>query len=192
MNKINRADPETVIPPGRLTVKIKGKNIPRYQSEQAAGCDLHASTARTIIVPPGGFATVRTGISIELPAGYEAQVRPRSGLARNHGIGVLNAPGTIDPDYRGEIMVILFNIGSKPFPVHDRDRIAQLVFSRVERPRLRTVTRLRKTRRGAGGFGSSGIGPALSKKSPKTTGKQTRSIEHSLNRGTGRGKESAG
>lgn len=139
-----------------LIVRIKGKNIPRYQSEQAAGCDLHASTAHPIIVPPGGFATVRTGISIELPAGYEAQVRPRSGLARNHGIGVLNAPGTIDPDYRGEIMVILFNIGSRPFPVHDRDRIAQLVFNRVERPRLRTVTRLRKTRRGAGGFGSTG------------------------------------
>jgi len=140
-----------------LVVRITGKNIPAYQSEHAAGCDLHACTDRVITVPSGGFATVPTGISIELPAGYEAQVRPRSGLARNHGIGVLNAPGTVDADYRGEIMVILFNIGPEPFRIHDQDRIAQLVFTRVVRTRFVAVPRLRQTARGASGFGSSGI-----------------------------------
>jgi dUTP pyrophosphatase len=192
MNRIPRGSYRAAIPPGRPTVKIKGKNIPRYQSEHAAGCDLHASTVQTIIVPPGGFATVRTGISIELPVGYEAQVRPRSGLARNHGVGVLNAPGTIDTDYRGEIMVILFNISPKPFLIHDQDRIAQLVFSRVERPYLRTVTRLRKTRRGAGGFGSSGIGPTPSKKSRVDARNQAGSNKRSLNRATNCRKEGAG
>jgi len=140
-----------------MKVKITGKLIPRYQSELASGCDLYADIKKPLTIPSGGFCTVPTGIRIEIPAGYEAQVRPRSGLARKHGIGVLNAPGTIDADYRGEIMVILYNFGQEPFPIRCRDRIAQLVFCPVQQADFRIVKRLRRTRRGQGGFGHSGI-----------------------------------
>jgi dUTP pyrophosphatase len=139
-----------------MKVNITGKLIPRYQSELASGCDLYADIKRSVSIPPGGFYTVSTGIRIEIPVGYEAQVRPRSGLAKKNGLGILNAPGTIDADYRGEIMVILFNFGREPFTIRRRDRIAQLVFCPVEQADFRVVKRLRRTRRGRGGFGHSG------------------------------------
>jgi dUTP pyrophosphatase len=139
-----------------MKIKIKGRLIPRYQSELASGCDLYADIKRPVVISPGGFYTVPTGIRIEIPAGYEAQVRPRSGLAMKNGLGVLNAPGTIDADYRGEIMVILFNFSREPFTIRRRDRIAQLVFCPVEQAVFKTVKRLRRTKRGHGGFGHSG------------------------------------
>ena len=140
-----------------LKVKIRGKLIPRYQSAFASGCDLYANVRRPLTIGPSGFATVPTGIRIEIPPGYEAQVRPRSGLARDHGIGVLNSPGTIDADYRGEVKVILFNFGKKPFTINRGDRIAQLVFIRIEQAEFRVAKRLSRTRRGRGGFGHSGL-----------------------------------
>ena len=130
--------------------------VPQYQSTLAAGCDLYAAIRKEVIILPQGFTTIPTGIRVEIPVGYEAQVRPRSGLAKKYGVGVLNAPGTIDADYRGEIKVILFNQGAKPFKVKARDRIAQLVFKRVERARFVRVKRLRRTKRQNGGLGHTG------------------------------------
>jgi dUTP pyrophosphatase len=120
-----------------------------------AGLDLHAATAMTI--PPGGWATVPTGIVIELPEGTEAQVRPRSGLAARHGVTVLNAPGTIDEGYRGEVGVILINHGSAPFEVTPGARIAQLVVQRRLAIQVVEVADVSGTARGAGGFGSTGV-----------------------------------
>lgn len=139
-----------------IVVRIKGKLIPRYQSEHAAGCDIHACISDEVVIQPQAYCTIPTGISVEIPQGYEAQVRPRSGLAAEHGIGILNAPGTIDADYRGEIKVILFNFGQKPFTVRDNDRIAQLVFHRVERATFERVQNLQRTDRQDGGFGHTG------------------------------------
>jgi dUTP pyrophosphatase len=118
----------------------------------AAGYDLRAAVGAALIVEPGRLQLVPTGLRLEIPPGYEAQVRPRSGLALRHGIGVLNSPGTIDSDYRGEIQVLLFNFGEQPFRVARGDRIAQLVFARVYHPRFEP-RRLGDTQRGAGGFG---------------------------------------
>lgn len=131
--------------------------VPRYQSPLASGCDLYADIKRSLTVAAGSVAVVPTGIRIEIPPGYEAQVRPRSGLARDYGIGVMNTPGTIDADYRGEIKVILFNFSTKPFTIRRRDRIAQLVFSPVVQAEFKVVRRLGRTRRGQGGFGHSGL-----------------------------------
>ena len=132
--------------------------LPDYQSLQAAGIDLLAATPsdQPVVIPPGERASIPTGIAIALPPGTEAQVRPRSGLARQHGVTVLNAPGTIDADYRGEIQVILINHGSEPFRVERGARIAQLVIAHVARAQLREVESLDDTARGAGGFGSTG------------------------------------
>ena len=141
----------------RLVVKIKGDLVPKYQSEGAAGCDLYAAIKRSVIIKAHDFCMIPTGIRVEIPDGYEAQVRPRSGLAKEYGIGVLNAPGTIDADYRGEIKVILFNYSDKPFTVKRRDRIAQLVFSKVLRARFVRTRRLRRTRRQSGGLGHTGL-----------------------------------
>ena len=140
----------------KIVVKITGALVPEYQSEQAAGCDLHACIAEDIVINPQEYRTVPTGIRVEIPEGYEAQVRPRSGLASAHGIGILNAPGTIDADYRGEIKVILFNFGKTPFRIKSRDRIAQLVFSKVEHASFEIVEDLERTRRQEGGFGHTG------------------------------------
>jgi len=140
----------------KIKVRIKGKFIPQYQSEQAAGCDLFADIDQAMTLMPGDFRAIPTGIEIEIPDGYEAQVRPRSGLAKNYGIGIMNAPGTIDADYRGEIKVVLFNFGKKPFKINRRDRIAQLIFSSVARAKFQPVKRLRSTKRGSGGFGHTG------------------------------------
>jgi dUTP pyrophosphatase len=131
--------------------------LPRYETEQAAGLDLMAAVDGDVVLAPGGFAKVATGICIALPAGYEAQVRPRSGLAARHGVTLLNSPGTVDADYRGEIGVILINHGSQPFTVTRGMRIAQLIVAPVSRAVWRECRELPESRRGAGGFGSTGL-----------------------------------
>ena len=133
-----------------------GLELPAYQSEQAAGMDLLAAVDEDVLVAPGARALVPTGIAIELPSGFEAQVRPRSGLAARHGVTVLNTPGTVDADYRGEIKVILINLGDQPFTVARGDRIAQMVVHAVTRIAWTEVGDLSETARGDGGFGSSG------------------------------------
>jgi dUTP pyrophosphatase len=135
-----------------------GLALPAYQSAYAAGLDLLAAVpeATPMIIAPGKHAPVPTGLSIALPPGYEAQVRPRSGLAAKHGVTVLNAPGTIDADYRGEISVLLINHGDAPFPVRRGERIAQMVIAQVTRAELVPAVSLSATDRGAGGFGSTG------------------------------------
>lgn len=139
-----------------ITVKVVGEFIPEYQTRHAAGCDLCASIDGTMAIEPQSYTVVPTGIRVEIPPGYEAQVRPRSGLAARHGIGVLNGPGTIDSDYRGEIKVILFNFSRKPFTIKRGDRIAQLVFNAVVRVDFDVVTSLDPTARDQGGFGHTG------------------------------------
>ena len=135
-----------------------GLALPAYQTAQAAGLDLLAAVPQDapLVLESGTYALVPTALTIALPAGYEAQVRPRSGLAAKHGVTVLNAPGTIDADYRGEIGVLLINHGATPFTVKRGERIAQMVIAAVARAELVTVTALGDTDRGAGGFGSTG------------------------------------
>jgi dUTP pyrophosphatase len=132
--------------------------LPAYQSAQAAGLDLLAAVPADapIVLAPGAWASIPTGVAIALPAGAEAQVRPRSGLAARHGVTVLNSPGTVDADYRGEVAVILINHGHEPFSVTRGMRIAQLVVASVAHVTLREVTSLDQTGRGSGGFGSTG------------------------------------
>ena len=130
--------------------------MPRYASEDAAGLDLLAAVIEPIELEPGARMLIPTGISIALPRGYEAQVRPRSGLALKHGIGLLNSPGTIDADYRGEIGVILINLGDAPFAIARGDRIAQLVVAPVTRLAWVESENLADSARGKGGFGSTG------------------------------------
>ena len=134
--------------------------LPAYQTAQAAGLDLHAAVApqAPLVIAPGRWAAVPTGIALALPAGTEAQVRPRSGLAARHGVTVLNAPGTIDGDYRGEVQVLLINLGPEAFTIRRGDRIAQLVLAPVMRAVLFEAESLDDTTRGAGGFGSTGSG----------------------------------
>ena len=136
----------------------KGLALPAYQTAHAAGLDLLAAVPEDapLVLAPGTHAMVPTGLTIALPEGFEAQVRPRSGLAARHGVTVLNAPGTIDADYRGEVQVILVNFGSESFAVTRGMRIAQLVVAPVARARLREVAALDATPRGDGGFGSTG------------------------------------
>ncbi|MBW8902411.1 MAG: dUTP diphosphatase [Bradyrhizobium sp.] len=135
-----------------------GLALPAYQSDHAAGLDLLAAVPEDapVILSPGHRALVPTGISLALPPGYEAQVRPRSGLASKHGVTVLNAPGTIDADYRGEIGVLLINHGDAPFAVRRGERIAQMVIAPVIRAELVAAVSLSATERGGGGFGSTG------------------------------------
>lgn len=133
--------------------------IPRYETRGAAGMDLAACLSTSITVEPGGFARVPTGLRIALPAGHEGQVRPRSGLAARHGVTVLNAPGTIDEDYRGEVQVLLVNHGPEPFTIAHGDRIAQLIVAPVIRADIEPVgdeAALGETKRGGRGFGSTG------------------------------------
>lgn len=132
--------------------------LPAYQSEDAAGLDLVAAIAAgsKLVLAPGARALVPTGLALQLPRGYEAQVRPRSGLALKHGVTVLNAPGTIDADYRGEVSVLLINHGEAPFEIERGARIAQLVVAPVSRVALTPTFALDRTGRGAGGFGSTG------------------------------------
>ena len=161
-----------------LAIKIvrlphgRGLPLPAYQSDGAAGMDLLAAVEKEtpLTLAPGGRALVPTGIVLELPKGCEGQVRPRSGLALRHGITVLNSPGTIDCDYRGEVGVLLVNLGREPVVIRRGERIAQLVVQRVERAQLALSERIAETRRGAGGFGSTGT-----KGSAKQTGSRAAS-----------------
>jgi len=133
-----------------------GVSLPAYQTDGSAGMDLSADVDGEIVIPPMGRAKIPTGIALSMPPGVEGQIRPRSGLAILHGVTCLNAPGTIDSDYRGEVCVILANFGEGPFPVRRGDRIAQIVFSRTLRARLEVVEDLEETPRGDGGFGHTG------------------------------------
>jgi dUTP pyrophosphatase len=135
----------------------EGLPLPAYESDSAAGMDLRAAIAGPLTIPPGQRVLVPTGIRIALPVGTEAQVRPRSGLAIKHGIGLVNAPGTIDADYRGEIRVILINHGDKDFLIERGDRIAQLVIAPVLRASWKEAASLDDTERGEGGFGHTGM-----------------------------------
>ncbi len=130
--------------------------LPSYATPLSAGMDLRANLDAPVILQPLERRLIPTGLRMALPAGYEAQVRPRSGLALKHGIGVLNSPGTIDADYRGEVGVILVNMSSEPFVVNDGERIAQMVIARHEQPALVEVSALDATERGEGGFGHTG------------------------------------
>jgi dUTP pyrophosphatase len=136
----------------------EGLALPAYQSAHAAGLDLLAAVPEDapLILAPGKHALVPTGLTIALPPDYEAQVRPRSGLASKHGVTVLNAPGTVDADYRGEICVLLINHGDAPFPIRRGERIAQMVIASVVRAELVPAASLSATKRGGGGFGSTG------------------------------------
>jgi dUTP pyrophosphatase len=130
--------------------------LPAYQTEGAAGMDLHAALTEPIVVPPLGRVRVPTGLALAIPPNFEGQVRPRSGLAAKTGLTVLNAPGTIDSDYRGEVQVLLVNLGGEPATIAPLDRIAQLVVAPVARAELVVVDALSETARGAGGYGSTG------------------------------------
>jgi dUTP pyrophosphatase len=136
-----------------------GLELPRYETSGAAGLDLRAAVpeGKPIVLRPGGRTAVPTGLTIELPLDLEGQVRPRSGLALNRGVTVLNAPGTIDADYRGEVRVILINLGSEPVTIARGDRIAQLVIAPLARASLVAVDALTTTARDSGGFGSTGV-----------------------------------
>jgi dUTP pyrophosphatase len=136
----------------------EGLALPTYQTAHAAGLDLLAAVPddAPLVLAPGRHALVPTGLAVALPSGFEAQVRPRSGLAAKHGVTVLNAPGTVDADYRGEIGVLLINHGDSPFTIRRGDRIAQMVIARAARAELHAVAVLPETDRGSGGFGSTG------------------------------------
>lgn len=143
-----------------MKIKIINRSehpLPSYESIASAGMDLRANVSEPSTLQPLQRAVVKTGLFIELPIGYEAQVRPRSGLAAKKGISVLNAPGTIDADYRGEIGVILVNLSNEPFTIENGERIAQLVIAKHERAVWEEVEELSETERGSGGFGSTGV-----------------------------------
>lgn len=145
----------------RIEVKVlrrPGLRLPEYATPGAAGMDIYASLPDgPVTLKPGERTLVPTGIAMQLPHGFECQIRPRSGLAINRGITVLNTPGTVDSDYRGEIKVILANLGSEPFVIADGERIAQMVIARYERVDWREVERLDETKRGDGAFGHTGL-----------------------------------
>lgn len=143
-----------------MKVKIVKNNpfkLPEYETKGSAGVDLQAYVENSVVLKPMERALIPTGIFIELPVGYEAQVRARSGLAIKHGISLVNGIGTIDSDYRGEIKVILINLGDKDFTINNGDRIAQMVFIKHEQANFELVEQLEDTERGAGGFGHTGV-----------------------------------
>jgi dUTP pyrophosphatase len=143
-----------------MKIKLVNKShhpLPQYETQASAGVDLRAFVPNSIVLKPMERALIPTGLYLELPIGVEAQVRSRSGLALKKGISVLNAPGTVDADYRGEVGVILINLSQEDFTINDGDRIAQLVLARHERATFELVETLSETQRGAGGFGSTGI-----------------------------------
>lgn len=146
----------------------KGLLLPAYQTDGSAGLDLQAAVdeSKPVVLKPGARALVPTGLQLELPRGMEAQIRPRSGLAIKHGVTVLNSPGTIDSDYRGEVQIILINLGMEPFEIRRGERIAQLVVSAHAQIALVAATGLSSTARGAGGFGSTGKAPSAVKSKP--------------------------
>ena len=143
-----------------MNIKIINKSshdLPNYETNASAGMDIRANISEPITLKPLGRTIVKTGLFIELPIGYEAQVRPRSGLAAKKGVTVLNSPGTIDADYRGEIGVILVNLSSEDFVIENGERIAQIIIAKHERATWEQVTALSETTRGEGGFGSTGV-----------------------------------
>jgi dUTP pyrophosphatase len=146
-----------------VIVKVKRSDsnpdlpLPSYQSDGSSGLDLQAAISEEITLQPGDIRLIRTGLSISLPKGYEAQIRPRSGLALQHGLGLVNSPGTIDSDYRGEVCVIAINWGKEPLTIKRGDRIAQVIISRVSRAIIEEAQELDPTERGEGGFGHSGL-----------------------------------
>lgn len=131
--------------------------LPCYMTPQSAGMDICAAVEKEIVIETGEIALVPTGFAMAIPGGYEAQIRPRSGLAVKHGIGLINSPGTIDADYRGEVMIAVINLGKKDYTIHRGDRIAQMVIKRVYQARLQVVERLDETIRNDGGFGHTGL-----------------------------------
>lgn len=147
----------------RVRVNIRRKEgckdlpLPRYMSEGASGVDLYAAVETELMLEPQQIRAIPSGIFVEVPTGYEAQVRARSGLALKNGLAVVNAPGTIDSDYRGEICIILCNLGKEPFNIQRGMRIAQLVFQPVVRAELEEIEELQKTKRNEGGFGHTGV-----------------------------------
>jgi len=159
---MNTSPRPTVHPGIHPTIHIQtlenghGIELPFYATTHAAGADLRAAIEADIIIEPGTHALIKTGFAMALPNNYEAQIRPRSGLALKHGITVLNAPGTIDADYRGEIGIILINHGNAPFRIQRGDRIAQMIIAPFVQAHFKTVDALSETDRGTGGFGSSG------------------------------------
>ena len=140
----------------RISKEFKDIPLPEYATEGSAGMDIRAAISEPVIVKMGEIVIVPTNLSVEIPQGYEIQVRPRSGLAAKHGIGILNSPGTIDSDYRGEIKIILINFGKEDFTVLKGERVAQLIVSRVFRADLIEEKSLNKSKRGTGGFGHTG------------------------------------
>ncbi len=140
-----------------LIVNKSGNPMPAYATDGSAGMDLRANIGEDVVINPLGRAIVPTGIFMALPVGYEAQIRPRSGLAAKSGVTVLNSPGTIDSDYRGEVCAILVNLSDSPFTIHNGDRICQMVIAKYEKAEIEEVATLDDTERGAGGFGHTGV-----------------------------------
>lgn len=147
----------------KIPIKIKRLDetadlpLPSYESEGSSGMDLRASVTEPVLLNPGEIRLIPTGLAISVPHGYEAQIRPRSGLALKHGIGMVNSPGTIDSDYRGEIGIIVVNWGKKPFTIRRGDRVAQMIITKVYKADIMEVGVLESTERGEGGFGHSGV-----------------------------------
>ncbi len=139
------------------TVNVSSNNLPHYATIGSAGLDLRANIQEVIVLKPLERRLIPTGIFLEIPNGYEVQVRPRSGLAFKNGITCLNSPGTIDSDYRGEINVLLINLSNEPFAINNSDRIAQMIVAKVEKAELILVQQLNETERNAGGFGHTGV-----------------------------------
>lgn len=146
-----------------IDLKIKRLNnnydlpLPAYETEGSSGLDLRAAVTEPVTLKPGEIRLIPTGIAVNIPSGYEGQIRPRSGLALKHGIGMVNSPGTIDSDYRGEIGIVAINYSDKPYTIRRGDRIAQMVLTRVYRGDICEVEELDSTERGEGGFGHSGV-----------------------------------
>lgn len=138
-------------------INLSSNPLPEYQTAQAVGLDVRANISEVITLGPLERVMVPTGLYFQIPEGYEIQVRPRSGLAAKHGITVINTPGTIDPDYRGELKVLLVNLSNEPFALQPGERVAQLIFARYERLAWEEAVELDATERGAGGFGSTGL-----------------------------------
>ena len=132
-------------------------DLPRYMTPHSAGMDICAAVEQPTALKPGEIILVPSGFAISLPTGFEAQIRPRSGLAVKHGIGIINSPGTIDADYRGEVKIALINFGKAPYVIHRGDRIAQMVINQVCQARFKVVETLEETKRNSGGFGHTGI-----------------------------------
>ena len=140
----------------RISDEYSDIQLPHYATEGSSGMDIRAALKEPEILKPGEVKLISTNLSIEIPFGYEVQIRPRSGLAAKHGIGVLNSPGTIDSDYRGEVKIILFNFGKEPFEVKSGERIAQMVIAKVYKAEIEESSDLKETERGEGGFGHTG------------------------------------